>query len=81
LGALVASIALLFAATMTLRTRHEINSRWAAFAVVIALTLQLTIGISMVVKGFPLSLATAHNAGAALLLLSTLALNRALRRT
>jgi heme a synthase len=81
LGAVVASIVLLFAAVMTLRTRHEINSRWAAFSVVIALTLQLSIGISMVVKGFPLSLATAHNAGAALLLLSTLALNRALRRT
>ncbi len=39
-----------------------------------------SIGISMVVRGFPLWLATAHNAGAALLLLSTLALNRAVRR-
>jgi heme a synthase len=34
----------------------------------------------MVVKGFPLTFGTAHNAGAALLLLATLALNRALRR-
>jgi cytochrome c oxidase assembly protein subunit 15 len=48
--------------------------------VLLALALQLTIGISMVVKGFPLWLATAHNAGAALLLLSTLALNRSMRR-
>jgi heme A synthase len=39
----------------------------------------LTIGISMVLHGFPLWLATAHNAGAALLLLATLALNRILR--
>ena len=49
-------------------------------AVLLALALQLVIGISMVMRGFPLWLATAHNAGAALLLLSTLALNRALRR-
>jgi heme A synthase len=34
----------------------------------------------MVMRGFPLWLATAHNAGAALLLLATLGLNRALRR-
>jgi cytochrome c oxidase assembly protein subunit 15 len=44
----------------------------------VALALQLTIGISMVVKGFPLWLATAHNGGAALLLLATLALNHRL---
>ena len=37
--------------------------------VLLALALQLTIGISMVVRGFPLWLATAHNAGAALTLL------------
>jgi heme A synthase len=32
----------------------------------------------MVLRGFPLWLATAHNAGAALLLLAALALNRVL---
>lgn len=36
-------------------------------------------GISMVLKEFPLLLATAHSAGAALLLLATLALVRRLR--
>ena len=41
-----------------------------------ALLLQLTIGITMVLRAFPLSLATAHTAGAALLLLSVLALLR-----
>jgi cytochrome c oxidase assembly protein subunit 15 len=80
LGALVATLALLFAALTALRAQQERNSRWAAIAVLLALTLQLTIGISMVLRGFPLWLATAHNAGAALLLLSTLALHRALRR-
>jgi cytochrome c oxidase assembly protein subunit 15 len=80
LGAVVATLALLFAAIMTWRTRLESNSRYAAAAALAALALQLCIGISMVMKGFPLWLATAHNAGAALLLLATLALNRALRR-
>ncbi len=80
LGAVVASLSLLFAAVMTWRTRLERNSRFAAAAAMAALLLQLAIGSFMVLKGFPLWLATAHNAGAALLLLATLALNRALRR-
>ena len=45
----------------------------------VALTLQLLIGIFMVLRGFPLWLATRHNAGAAALLLAVVALNRALR--
>ena len=80
LGAIVATLALLFAALMTWRTRIEGNSRFAAAAVLAALALQLCIGVFMVLLGFPLWLATAHNAEAALLLLATLALNRALRR-
>jgi cytochrome c oxidase assembly protein subunit 15 len=80
LGAVVATLALLFAAVTSLGDRPGKNRRWAAIAVLAALLLQLTIGIGMVKQGFPLWLATAHNAGAALLLLSTLALNRALRR-
>src|SRR5262249_27197822 len=80
LGAIVATLLLLVVALRTLWLRQEGNSRAAAMAVLAALALQLTIGISMVVRGFPLWLATAHNAGAALLLLSVLALNRALRR-
>ena len=80
LGAVVATLLLLYAALRTLRMRPEGNSRYAAAAVLAALALQLAIGIFMVLRGFPLWLATAHNAGAALLLLATLALNRALRR-
>jgi cytochrome c oxidase assembly protein subunit 15 len=80
LGAIVATLLLLYAALRTLQMRPEGNSRYAAAAVLAALLLQLLIGISMVTRGFPLWLATAHNAGAALLLLATLALNRALRR-
>jgi len=81
LGAVVATLALLCVATLTLRLRRDGSSRFAAMAALGALALQLVIGISMVMKGFPLWLATAHNAGAALLLLSTLGLNRALRRS
>jgi cytochrome c oxidase assembly protein subunit 15 len=79
LGALTASLALLLAALFVLRQHGLANLRLRACAVLAALALQLVIGISMVVKGFPLLLATAHTAGAALLLLATLALLRALR--
>src|SRR5580658_574715 len=78
LGALVASVALIFAAVFVLRQRGLSKQRPRAWAVLAALALQLLIGISMVVKGFPLWLATAHTAGAALLLLATLALLRSL---
>jgi len=54
------------------------RARARAAAVLGALALQLVIGISMVEKSFPLWLATAHTAGAALLLLATLALLRSL---
>lgn len=80
LGALVATIALVLAALAALRWRNKRGrARVAAYAVLGALALQLLIGTSMVLEGFPLALATAHNAGAALLLLSTLALLRSLR--
>lgn len=80
IGAIVASLTLLVAAVAALRVRSDRNGRWGAWALLVALALQLTIGISMVKLGFPLWLATAHNAGAALLLLMTLGFNRALRR-
>ncbi|MGC1460055.1 MAG: COX15/CtaA family protein [Steroidobacteraceae bacterium] len=78
LGAIVATIALGVAALWTLRENALVRARLAAIAVLAALVLQLTLGIGMVLKGFPLSLATAHNGGAALLLLATLALNHRL---
>jgi cytochrome c oxidase assembly protein subunit 15 len=78
LGALVATGALSLAAIWILRDRTLVRARIAASAVLVALGLQLAIGITMVVKGFPLWLATAHNGGAALLLLATLALNHRL---
>lgn len=78
LGAVVTTLVLVLTAAAGLRRGLPDAARQAALLVLLALALQLTIGISMVLRGFPLWLATAHNAGAALLLLATLALNRAL---
>jgi cytochrome c oxidase assembly protein subunit 15 len=78
LGALVTAVALALAALFVLRRRGLSGARLRAWAVLGALGLQLLIGISMVLKAFPLWLATAHTAGAALLLLATLALLRSL---
>jgi heme a synthase len=78
IGALVATLALLSAALFALRRRGLSRARPYAIAVLAALGLQLLIGTSMVLRAFPLWLATAHTAGAALLLLSVLALLRAL---
>src|SRR5205807_2472704 len=70
---------LALAALHVLRRRGGLaGARLRAWAVLGALGLQLLIGVAMVLKAFPLSLATAHTAGAALLLLATLALLRSL---
>jgi cytochrome c oxidase assembly protein subunit 15 len=74
LGAVLATLGLTTAAVMTLVRRRQPATRAAAIAVLGCLALQLSIGITMVLRGFPLWLATAHNAGAALLLMATLAL-------
>jgi len=78
LGALVIAVVLSSAALSVLFAPGTLAKR-AAWLVLAALALQLIIGISMVLEGFPLWLATAHNAGAAVLLMATVGLNRALR--
>jgi heme a synthase len=79
LGALLATVLLTLAAFSALRTGSLQSARPAAVAVLIALAFQLTIGITMVLRAFPLSWATAHNFGAALLVMSALALYHAVR--
>jgi cytochrome c oxidase assembly protein subunit 15 len=78
LGALVATLALALASLFVVFQRSLPSAQPAAYAVLGALALQLTIGISMVLKTFPLRLTTAHTAGAALLLMATLTLVRRL---
>ena len=79
LGAIVASLALLLAAVVVWQRGPTPLVRRGGQWVIAALALQLFIGIFMVLRGFPLAVATAHNAGAALLLLAALTLNRRLR--
>ena len=81
LGAIVASTLLVWLAWLALRRGPTALVRHGGAWVLAALALQLAIGILMVLEAFPLSLATGHNAGAAVLLLATLALNRRLRET
>jgi cytochrome c oxidase assembly protein subunit 15 len=76
LGALIATLTLSLAVLTVLTRRVLAKFALPAWLVLAALLLQLTIGVSMVLRGFPLQLATAHTAGAALLLLSVLALLR-----
>jgi cytochrome c oxidase assembly protein subunit 15 len=80
-GAVIASTLLLLAAFATLRRGLGSAARWAGLAVVAALALQLCIAWFMVKRAFPLELAAAHNAGAALLVAATVLLNRKLRPT
>ena len=78
-GAVVASLMTFLAALTALQLRGDRSAHVAGVLLLAALALQLTIGISMVLLGFPLWLAILHNAGAAVLLLATLTLNRSLR--
>ena len=77
-GAAVAGTLLLLAVFFALRGLGA-GPRWAALAVLAALAAQVSIGVFMVLRAFPLELAAAHNAGAALLVAATVLLNRKLR--
>jgi cytochrome c oxidase assembly protein subunit 15 len=77
--ALVATLAVLWAAWLAWRNAPTALVRHGAIWAVGALSLQWLIALLMIIKAFPLSLATGHNAGAALLLMSLLIFNRRLR--
>jgi cytochrome c oxidase assembly protein subunit 15 len=77
-GAAVATTLLLLAVFFAIRGLGS-GPRWAALAVLAALAAQVSIGVFMVLRAFPLELAAAHNAGAALLVAATVLLNRKLR--
>jgi heme a synthase len=81
LGALIATLTLSLAALTVVTRRVLARFALAAHVVLAALALQLSLGVSLVLQGFPLVLATAHTAGAALLLLSVLALLRGVGAT
>ena len=77
LGA-VATFTMLLLIGLRFRARSQAAAlRWAATLVLGAVTLQVLIGAGVVWFGLPLTLATAHNAVAALLLLTMINLNHA----
>jgi cytochrome c oxidase assembly protein subunit 15 len=77
-GAVLAGLLLLMAVFFSVRGLGP-GPRWAALAVLAALAAQISIGVFMVLRAFPLELAAAHNAGAALLVGAAVWLNRRLR--
>ena len=76
LGAIVTALVLGYTAWRAIRTAKSRDARMAGTAVAAILATQLILGPTMVLMTFPLPLATAHNAVAALLLLSVVALVR-----
>ena len=77
--ALVATLAVLWAAWLAWRNAPTALVRNGTVWAVGALSLQWLIALLMILKAFPLPLATGHNAGAALLLMALLVFNRRLR--
>ena len=76
-GAVIAALALGWVAWRAVRGAGTRAVHLAGSAVAATLAAQLLVGPAMVLAGLPLSLATAHNAVAALLVLATVALLRA----
>jgi heme a synthase len=79
-GAVVAAAVLGFVSFAAIRRGRTRAIRVAGAVVGAVLVCQLILGPLMVIRALPLSLATAHNAVAALLLLAVVALNGLLRR-
>jgi cytochrome c oxidase assembly protein subunit 15 len=81
IGAVVTALVLGFVAWKALRNGQSRGVRLAGGAVAATLALQLLVGPLMVLQTFPLWLATAHNAAAALIVLAMVALLRFLYPT
>ncbi|MGR8918614.1 MAG: COX15/CtaA family protein [Gammaproteobacteria bacterium] len=73
LGALVAALTLATAGLLALRSGRR-RLRAVGWCILAALTAQLVLGISNVLAGLPLAVAVAHNAVAAILLMTVLTL-------
>lgn len=76
LGAYLTTLVVLLLVADAWRRGQTAATRAAATAVLIALGLQITIGMNLVWQGWPLWLGTAHNAGAALVVLAMVSLLR-----
>jgi cytochrome c oxidase assembly protein subunit 15 len=78
LGAYLTAIVLGLVVLGAWRRAQSKATRLAATVVAIAVVLQVAIGMNLIWQGWPLWLGTAHNAGAVLLVLASVALLRAL---
>lgn len=78
LGALVAGSSLAAVGVLVMLRSSATRLRWAGGMLLLAVLLQLSLGIATVHFGIPLPLATLHNAGAAFLIISIVILLRAL---
>ena len=78
LGALVAGASLGAIGVLVMRRSGAARLKWAGGLLLLAVLLQLSLGIATVHFGVPLPLATLHNAGAAFLVISIVILLRAL---
>ena len=78
MGAAVTGSVLICLGIVTLLRAHRGRLRRAGALLALAVVLQISIGIATVHWGFPLPLATLHNAGAALLVIAMVTLLRAL---
>jgi len=78
LGAIVAALALLSLGSMSWLDGATRRVKGAGLLLIAAVLIQIGLGVSTVHWGVPLSVATAHNAGAALLVISIVTLLRAL---
>jgi cytochrome c oxidase assembly protein subunit 15 len=76
LGAYVVTVLLATLGFAAWRRGQTTTTRWAAAAVLAALVLQLLIGMNLIWQGWPLWLGTAHNAGAALVVLAMVTMLR-----
>jgi len=78
-GAVIATLAVLLAGWLAIRHGTTALVRRAGGWAIAALGVQLLVAVLMILKAFPLSLAAGHNAGAALLIMAMMLLNRRLR--
>jgi cytochrome c oxidase assembly protein subunit 15 len=79
IGAVIAGSILVAVGIMTAVRARSRALRLVGALLIVAVLLQISIGITMVHLGMPLLVATAHNAGAALLVISTVTLLRLLQ--
>ena len=76
LGAYLTGLVLLLLVLGAWRRAQTALTRGAATAVLVAVALQILIGMNLIWQGWPLWLGTSHNAGAALVVLAMVALLR-----